>query len=405
MITWITKELGTSKRSDVDGNNYSIVDVRDLVDREGNPPRLILEKIQYAIKLIKEGKRVVIYCDYGLSRSNTVAVGVLVKHYKYNFEEAVKCVMEKTGKEVMQLGVLESVRGALGLNEKKQKNKKTILITGAFGFIGSALTGVLKEKYKLITPTETEIDLLKGSLGLDLLVRKSGANLIVHLANPKIYNTTRALGEMVVMLKNVLDVCRANGVPIIYPSGWVVFGGYRNKKLIFASEELTPRPKDTYGEAKMICETLLNHYEKSYGLKICLLRLSPVYGLGGDKPKFIWSFFEKAKNNLPIYTHSYKNGLPVLDLINISDAIAAIKAVVEKNFYGTLHIGNGRGFSTFEIAQKIKKICGSKSEISLQKINDYNANIVMDITKAKKILKWSPKTNINNELNKFFSIK
>lgn len=398
MIHWINNELGTAQKNEVKKNIYKIVDVRDMVDKQGNPKQLILEKINTAIQLIKEKNKVVVCCDYGLSRSNAIAVGVLVKYYGYNFEEAVKLIIQKTNRETIQLGMLESVRHALDLKESKQKNKKAILVTGASGFIGSALTKKLKDKYNLITPSGKEINLLNGSMALDLLVGESKPNLIIHLANPRIYTTTQAMGEMIVMLKNVLDVCRTNNIPIIYPSGWVVFGGYYDNKLLSVSEKLTPRPKDTYGEAKMLCEILLRHYQESYGLKVCLLRMSPVYGPDSDKPKFIWNFLEKAKNNLPIYTHKYKNGPPILDLLNIKDLVRAIEGVIEKDFFGILHLGSGQGFSTFEIAQKIKKICRSKSKIFLREIDDYNANIIMDISKAQKVLNWTPNIDIDEGL-------
>jgi len=398
MIHWIINELGTAPKNEVKENNYKIVDVRDMVDKQGNPKQLILEKINTAIQLIKEKNKVVICCDYGLSRSNAIAVGVLVKYYGYNFEEAVKLIIKKTNKEAIQLGMLESVRCALDLNESKQKNKKAILITGASGFIGSALTKTLKDKYDLIAPPGKEINLLNGSMALDLLVKEFKPNLIIHLANPRIYTPTQAMGEMIVMLKNVLDVCRINDIPIIYPSSWVVFGGYYDNKLLSASEKLTPRPKDTYGETKMLCEMLLRHYQEIYGLKVCLLRISPVYGSDSDKPKFIWNFLEKAKNNLPIYTHKYKNGPPILDLLHIKDLVRAIEAIIEKDFFGTLHLGSGKGFSTFEIAQKIKKICGSESKIFLREIDDYNANIIMDISKAQKVLNWAPNIDIDEGL-------
>jgi nucleoside-diphosphate-sugar epimerase len=405
-MIWIKNNLAVASKSEIIKIPYKTVDVRDLVDKEGNPTELILEKIDEAIDLIKNKHKVVIFCDQGFSRSNAIAIGVLVKYFGYNFDDAVKLVVKKTGRELINLDLLNTVKRALKINDGRSKTKKTILITGASGFIGSALVNLLKKekkRYELITPSRFEVDLLMGPIELDLLVKRTGADLIVHLASPRIYTTPQAMGEMIIMLKNVLEVCRINGIPIIYPSSWVVFGGYFNKDLVRASENLEPLPRDNYGQAKFLCEILLNYYKKVYSLKVCLLRISPVYGRGSDKPKFIWNFFEKAKNNIEIFTHEYKNGLPILDLIHVSDVASAIKAVIEKNFFGVLHIGTGVGLSTFEIAHKIKEICKSKSEISVLKINDYNPNIVMDISKAKKILGWQPTISIEEGLKSILS--
>ena len=396
MINWITNNLATAPKMEVDENIYKVIDVRDMVDKKGNSSRLILDKIESAVSLIKNKQKVVVCCDYGLSRSNAIAVGVLFKHYGYNFDKAVRTVINKTGQELIELGLLNSVRRAIGISSKKI-DRKTVLITGASGFIGRALIDSLEEKYKLITPNQLEMDILKGSVELDLLVKKTGAGLIIHLANPKIYTTNRAMAEMILMLKNVLDVCRENKTSIIFPSSWVVFNGYKNRKIV-ANSFLSPNPSDTYGQAKFLCENLINQYKKSYGIKATIIRFSQIYGQGSDKPKFIFNFLEKAKKNLNIYAHKYKNGLPILDLLNIKDAVLAFEFVIRKNFFGIINIGSGFSLSTFDVAQKIKETTQSKSRIVLQEIDDCVPKIVMDIKEAKKFLGWSPKINFNNEV-------
>lgn len=412
MINWIIDNLATAPKSEVDesiynGRNaryiehpahYKIIDVRDMVDKKGNPARLILRKIEVGIKLIKAKHKVIICCDYGLSRSNAIAVGILVKHLNYSFDEAVRITLKKTGQDLIELGLLNSIRKALGTVDKKPKDK-TILITGADGFIGSALCKLLKGKYHLITPKKSEIDLMKGPIELDLLVKKSNPSLIIHLANPKIYTTNKAMSEMILMLKNVLDVCRENKISIIFPSSWVIFSGHKNR-LIYAQSSFSPNPGDTYSQAKFLCEALLNQYKENYGVKIAIIRFSPIYGLESNRPKFIFDFIEKAKKNHSIYTHNYKNGPPVLDLLNIKDAVSAIELVLKKNFFGVINIGSGKGVSTLEIAQKIKKLCCSKSKIFVQEMDDYAPKIVMDAKEAKKFLGWSPKITLDKGIKK-----
>lgn len=401
MIRWITEHLGTAKIDDVNEKEYSVVDVRDLIDKKGNSTQIILQKIDSVIELLKQNHKVVICCDYGISRSNAIAIGALVKYFNYDFNEVVKFVVEKTGESEINIELLNSVRWILEKNKKEviPTNNKGILITGGTGFIGGALVTKLKENYNFVIPSRQELNLLDGGIKLDLMVKNSHVDTIIHLANPRIYTTTDAMGQSLVMLKNVLDICKENRLNILYLSSWVVYSGYNSSNLT-ASETLPLRPKGTYGETKALCETLINQYRSLYDLNVYLLRLSPVYGVGSDKPKFIYTFFEKALKKETIFTHKYLNGLPILDLIHVSDVVKAIESVirVKPTYSFDLNIGSGVGHSTFEVAKMIKEMCGSNSEIMHHEINDFTANIVMDISKAKKLFGWRPTINIKDGL-------
>lgn len=400
MIKWITENLGTAEIDDVNDKEYSVVDVRDLVDKEGNSDQAILEKIDTVIDLLKQNHKVVVCCDYGISRSNAIAIGAIVKYLGYDFDEAVKFVMEETGKKAIHVDILNSVRHVLGIDKRgNMPTNNKILMTGGTGFVGSALAARLKRSYDLTIPTRQEVNLLDGSIELDLLVKNSGVDTIIHLANPRKYTTTESMGQSLVMLKNVLDVCKGNHLNLLYLSNWVVYSGYNSSHLI-ASESLPLRPKGTYGQTKALCETLLNEYRDTYDLNIYLLRLSSVYGVGSDKPKFIYTFFQKALKNETIFTHKYLNSQPVLDLIHVDDVVKAIECVIKAKPDSSfdLNIGSGVGYSTFEIAKIIEEMCGSNSAIMHHKINDFVANIVMDISKAERVFGWHPVINIKDGL-------
>ena len=277
----------------------------------------------------------------------------------------------------------------------KKPDRKTILITGAEGLVGSALCGLLKSKYRLVVPEKPQT----GPIELDLLVKKFAPGLIIHLADPEVRSTNKAMAEMILNLKNVLDVCRGNKIPIIFPSSLAVFSGYKGKKVI-ADSSLSPKPGDNYGQAKFLCEVLLS---KSKEVKAAVIRFGSIYGPKSGTIKFIYNFVQKAKKDLPIYTHKYKNGFPVLDLINVKDAALAIESVMKKKFSGTINIGSGTGLSTFEIAQKIKKACGSKSKVVFWQMDGSVANIVADSKEAKRFLGWSPKIAFDKGLKEIIN--
>ena len=393
MIHWITENLGTAPFDEVSHlSDICIVDVRELVDKGGNSVDSIKTKIDHAIAYLNQDKKIVVSCDYGMSRSNAVAAGILVKHENINLNQAIRKVMELTGEKFIKIEVLNIVRDSLGIaDEYSTLNKgENLLITGANGFIGKGLVPQLSKKgYTVCSPTRKEIDLLQDTVELDLLVKEKRISTILHLANPRIYTTNVSMGESLVMLKNVLDVCTENRIRLIYLSSWEIYSGYRAQEL--RADEILPNcPGNAYGQAKMLCESLIKCYQRQYGLSYLILRSSPVYGLESDRPKFIWNFLNKAKRDIEIITHIYKNDFPALDLLHINDLRQAIISAIDKDLNGSINLGTGVGTTTAWIAEWIVQKTESSSSVRHQKIDTFIGNIIMDNSRAQYLLGWEP---------------
>jgi len=401
MIHWITKNLGTASFDEASRlSDICIVDVRDLVDKGGNAVDAIKTKIDRGIAHLKQDVKVVVCCDYGMSRSNAVAAGILAKHENISLRQAIRKVIELTGEKSIKIEMLNIVRTSLGvLNEESiLKQRKSLLITGANGFIGKGLVPQLSEKgYTVYGPTRKEIDLLQDTVELDILVKEKGISAILHLANPRIYTRNVSMGDSLVMLKNVLDVCAENGVRLIYLSCWEVYSGYQAQKLR-ADETLPFCPSNVYGQTKMLCESLIKFYQKQYDLSYLILRSSPVYGLESDRPKFIWNFLNKAEQDIEIITHVYKNGFPALDLLNINDLHQAIILAMNKDLNGSINLGTGVGTTTAWIAEWIVQKTGSSSSIRHQKIDAFVGNIVINNARSHHLLGWKPTVSIKEGL-------
>lgn len=391
MIRWINDHLGTAPASDPSiTSDMVVLDVRDLVDKFGNSPTAVKEKIEQGVALMAQGKRVVVCCDYGISRSNAIAAGILSFFRGIKLEQAVKEVVQAVGVQEIKLEPLRSVRNALQEDEGNTGDcTPRILITGGSGFVGRNLLRKLSNRFYVFAPSREEADIAMGALPLDLQVKEHRINCVVHLANPRVYTSNQAFGESLAMLRNVLDVCRENSIRLIYPSNWEVYSGYRTCGIV-AGDGLPLFPKGPYGEMKMFCENLIHHHRTLYGLKCGILRSSSLYGEDGDRPKFIYNFMEKAKKNEPIRTHVYWNGAPKLDLLYVGDFVSALIAAIERDFAGTLNIGTGRSVSTREIAESIIHRTESGSSVDSVAVQDYVANITMDIAAAHEVLAWQP---------------
>jgi UDP-glucuronate decarboxylase len=408
VIAWITPELGTAPFDKVGAleADVEIIDVRDLVDRAGNLPEDAGSKIDQALESLRAGRRVVVCCDYGMSRSNAIAAGVLARWSGIRFSESVRRVLAATGESAIKIEVLGAVRAALKEQLERGETSsgpkggsRQILVTGGSGFLGRAFLSACPSRIRLLAPSSKDLDLLSGTVLLDLLVREQAIEAVLHLANPRIYTTNQAMGESLVLLKNVLDVCLENGLRLITLSSWEVYSGYR-ATFLRASEDLPRHPKGNYGLTKDLCERLIEHAHRLHGLRYTLLRPSPVYGPGGDRPRFLFNFHEKAIRGEPIVTHRFRNGYPALDLLFIEDMTRALVSAVELMPDGVFNLGTGLSTSTVEVAELIIDLVGSSSSIEHRQIQGEAPNVVMDSRRAEEVLGWRPRTKIADGLRR-----
>ncbi|NVM21083.1 MAG: NAD-dependent epimerase/dehydratase family protein [Desulfobacterales bacterium] len=394
MIRWITSDLGTAPCEKL-GNvspGVHIIDVRDLVDKAGNTACQIRDKIQKAVELLDAGQRVIICCDHGISRSNAIAAGVLYKREGISFAEAVRRILLATSEKSIRIEVISAVEKAVAAQANEglpRTNEHHILITGGTGAVGSALVPRLQKRYAVVSPKRQDLDLMGGSAHLDLFVKEHDIDTIVHLAHPRVFSLNAAMGESVVLLKNVLDVCVKNRLRLILPSCLEVYSGYRAKMLL-ASESLPKLPRGPFGESKYLCETLVEFYGRQFGLDCIIIRTGPVYGNGAGKPAFLLNFLKKALLGEDILTHKYRNGLPIVDLIHEDDLASAYERVIDSTASGDFNFGSGTGKTTAEIAEIFIASTNSKSVVRQQDIDDFNANVVMDSAKAREAFGWSP---------------
>lgn len=409
-MRWLTDKVATGAYLEVvqlnqSSDNLYILDVRNLVDKSGNKSAEIKFKIDEGLDALKNNHKVVVCCDYGMSRSNSIAIAIISVFQSIPFPEVVEMVRSKIDESCLKVEMLNSTFESLLLsNDRVISNEKRIWITGANGFIGQKLYPLLGINNKVFSTSSKDINLLHDTLKADLFIKANDITHIIHLANPKIYTSNFALGETLTMLKNVLDLCRTNNLNLFYLSGWEIYSGYNSNEIV--ANEFTPAlPKGTYGETKWLSELLISKYVENYNLTCTILRSSPVFGLGAERPKFLYNFIAKALSNETIWTHKYINGNPSLDLVTVSDLSDGIKLLIDKGQVGEFNIGTSLLTSTYDIAQIICNLTNSKSKIAFTEIDDSVACVSMDYSKLKNAVGWTPSSDlveIINEIIKSF---
>jgi len=398
VIRWIIPELlGTAPDSDyVDEDGNVKVDARTLVDKHGNSPAALRNKIDEGVSGLKAGRRVIIVCDFGVSRSNTIAAGILAKSRGMAIDAAVAEIVEATGESSIKLDMIEDLRAALNSHPVEQKANH-ILITGGTGFLGANLALRLSGTHSVFTPTRTQLDLAGPTSRLDHYCRENSISTIVHLAYPRIYTNNSAMGESLTILRNVLDVCKVRGTRLIQPSGSVVFSGYRSP-LMVADTATAARPRGVYGQTKFLEEMLVRNAVENEGVSATIVRISPVYGRQSARPRLIWFARQYIRENKPVVTHVYRNGRPRLQLLHSDDAIAGIIEVIRSGRAPLYHLGGQASYETIEIVRRIGRILGKEVLVEEAQIGEDVANILLDSSGSNELLGWKAVVDLDTGL-------
>ncbi len=312
------------------------------------------------------------------------------------------------------------------------KTRKTILVTGAAGFIGFHLTrrllkdgycvvGVdcisdyydvrLKNRRLAILKKEKAFTFVKKSVAdyasIDRIVKKVRPDDIVHLAaqagvryslvNPWIYADANYLGTM-----NMFETARRNNLPrVIYASSSSVYGA--NKEMPFKESDRTDLPVSIYGASKRGNEILARSYHHLFGLEVIGLRFFTVYGPWGRPDMALYKFARRILQGQPIelYNHGHmKRSFTYID--DIVEAIVSVIKSTPKGRYELYNVGGAEAVSLIKFVQLIEKTLGMKAKKIMKPLQMGDVpETVADTTKAERELGYKAKTSIEEGIAQF----
>lgn len=295
---------------------------------------------------------------------------------------------------------------------------KNILVTGSSGTIGTALCEFLMARDYRITGIDIRhnkwndqidkltiiSDLRKANFHTAL---KQDVDLIIHLAaNARVYDLVerpKLARDNFLMVFNVLEYVRASNIKrLVFASSREVYGNsdnaYRNENEVSVSSCESP-----YSATKLAGEALFHSYSYCYDIGSVILRFSNVYGKYDDSNRVIPVFMKRSMQNKNLIVFGEHK---ILDFTYIDDCIKGIVRVIE-NFNqvcgNTFNIATGKGTSIMQVADMIKDKTGSNSRIIIKESRTGEVtNFIADITKAKKLLGYDPKINIQEGIERSF---
>lgn len=236
---------------------------------------------------------------------------------------------------------------------------KTILITGAAGFIGSNLVkelfntvddikiigidnmndyyDVSIKEYRLeeINKLNKDYIFIKGDISdkdtIDNLFNEYKPSVVVNLAaqagvrysitNPDAYIKSNLIG-----FYNILEACRHNEVEhLVYASSSSVYGS--NKKVPYSTDDKVDNPVSLYAATKKSNELMAHAYSKLYNIPSTGLRFFTVYGPAGRPDMAYFGFTNKLLKGETIEIFNYGNCKR--DFTYIDDIVEGVKRVMQ----------------------------------------------------------------------------
>ena len=306
------------------------------------------------------------------------------------------------------------------------KNKFTILVTGASGFIGRPLIKqLLKEGYKVIGLVRKRSNYYRSKLYEDFIIKDISEgfrnlkfdkiDIIIHLAaithskynNYNIYKNTNVSG-----IKNIINFgIKANVKKIIMISSIKVNGeGFADNSSKY-SESSPSNPEDNYGLSKLESENILIKQCVNNNISFVILRPSLVYG-SGVKGNLL-SLMKYIDKGIPLPLLNSNNRRSILSLNNLINAII-ISLDDERANNNVFLISDDLSISPEDlyiaIAEKLnKKLYTIKINKILLKfllwplgkiklLEKISNSLIIDNTKIKEKLEWKPIISFDDEI-------
>jgi UDP-glucuronate decarboxylase len=306
------------------------------------------------------------------------------------------------------------------------RDRKTVLVTGGAGFLGSHLCDrLIADGHDVIcldnffTGSKRNIEHLIGHRRFELL--RHDVTFPLYLEVDEIFNlacpaspihyqhdpvqTTKTSVHGAI---NMLGLAKRLGCRIFQASTSEVYGD----PLVHPQTEdywgnVNPiGPRSCYDEGKRCAETLFFDYHRQNGLEIKVARIFNTYGprMHPNDGRVVSNFIVQALKGMPITI--YGDGSQTRSFCFVDDMIEGFVRLMDSppDVTGPINLGNPGEFSIAELARTVIEMTGSRSKLSFQALPaDDPKQRQPDITRARTLLGWQPYTVLREGLEQTIS--
>ena len=214
------------------------------------------------------------------------------------------------------------------------------------------------------------------------------AGVRYSMENPHVYLSTNAVGTL-----NLLECMLAQGSKkIVLASTSSLYAG---QKIPFTEALAVNEPLSPYAASKKAAELMAYSYHKLYGIDVSVVRYFTVYGPAGRPDMSPYRFIKWITEGETIQL--FGDGSQSRDFTYVNDIATGTVAAMQDVGYEIINLGGGRSpISLSTIISKLEVLIGRKAKIDYKPF--HVADLMetwADITKAKNLLGWEPKTSLD----------
>jgi len=293
------------------------------------------------------------------------------------------------------------------------------LITGAAGFLGSALANQLAREGHQVRGIDDlstgepqalfeDVHFTRGDVNdrPKLWTLLQDVDCVYHLAArvlvaesilyPREYNAVNVGGSV-----SLMEAMRDVGVGrVVFISSGAVYGDQPEQPV---NEQMAPKPHSPYAVSKLAAEYYVNTIGSLWGIDTVILRVFNAYGPGQLLPPahapLIPNFLRQAVRGGTLVVHG--DGKQTRDFLYVSDVVRAmVAASTAPNLnQAIINVGSGEETSVRTVAQQILDLTGHQGEILYTPRNDPGVSrLCADISLAKEKLSFTPRYNLSEGL-------
>jgi UDP-glucose 4-epimerase len=283
------------------------------------------------------------------------------------------------------------------------------LVTGASGFIGSALVAALRAEGAEVFVVDLRpfpdptvpgvVGDLRDAAVIDAAFASRPESIFHLAARTSVLQSVKdpqgVYDVNVAVTQRLLEGAREAGTrAFVFASTNAVAGETDGARI----DETTPMcPLTPYGATKAAAEMLCSAYASSYDLAACAIRFTNVYGRGmGGKDTFVVRLMRAAAADRPIGV--YGDGLQERDYLYVDDAVAAMLRARARELRGALTVGTGVSTSVLDVCRLASDAIGLPIAITHTDPQPGEMRAVrVDIAKARA-LGYEPRVTLEQGL-------